>query len=501
MLFVRFVFIAVFLLKISPAAVCAQTAESEDPSSSAQSPQQSLDGMAMLAGEVTDTSALVQIRLTQNNTLVDRDVVGQIGVVEFALRAEDDPATVLTETARALPQRDFIARVRFGGLRPNTNYHCDARIGLNQSSLSEGPSLRFKTHPGPSQSQPVSFVVVTGTNYAKFHGDGQAKLANEGKRNGPKPYTGPDKHLGYPALQTIRKLKPDFFVGTGDNVYYDRPASKRAKRVSEMRQKWHEQFIQPRFRDLFATVPTFWMVDDHDYRIDDCDNSEDYLPLPKTAQQILLEQLPYALAGEWAAKTYRTHRVSKDLQIWMPENRFYRSPNKMPDGPAKSIWGDQQCEWLKQTLLASDATYKILISPTPMVGPDDLRKKDNHCNIGGFRHERDVFFKFLETNGLDQENFFIVCGDRHWQYHAVDSSGIEEFSCGALVDANSRLGVKPGDPSGTDPEGLIKQIYTQDKRSGGFLMIRSQPAGDDGVASLSFEFHDEQGVLLHRCMK
>ena len=316
-------------------------------------------------------------------------------------------------------------------------------------------------------------------NYAKFHGDRRIDRAQHLIENNtalPKPYSGPDKHLGYPALETILKFKPDFFVGTGDNVYYDTPDNPRAQLIPELRQKWHEQFIQPRFRDLFARVPTYWMVDDHDYRVDDGDNSGEFLPLPETGRRILLEQLPYAPADQPAAKTYRTHRVSRDLQIWFAENRFYRSPNAMPDGPHKSIWGSEQKRWLKETLVASDATFKILISPTPMIGPDDLRKTDNHCDVGGFQHERDEFFQFLKHNGLDQQNFFIVCGDRHWQYHAVDSTGLEEFSCGALVDANSRLGRLPGDPAGTDPQGLIKHLHTQTERSGGFLMIKSQPA-------------------------
>ncbi|MEZ6075412.1 MAG: alkaline phosphatase D family protein [Pirellulaceae bacterium] len=127
------------------------------------------------------------------------------------------------------------------------------------------------------------------------------------------------------------------------------------------------------------------------------------------------------------------------MQIWLPENRFYRSPNSAPDGPDKTIWGVEQKQWLMKTLVESDATFKLLISPTPMIGPDDLRKKDNHCDVGGFQHERDEFFQFLKANQLDRQNFFLVCGDRHWQYHALDSTGFEEFSCGALVDANARF--------------------------------------------------------------
>lgn len=457
-------------------------------------------GMGIMVGEVTDHSALVQVRLTATEKLVERDVPGAWGVVEFQLLSADSKTPVQTQVVRALPQRDFIARAHFADLKAGNVYTCKTRIGLTEQELRQGPEAEFKTNPGDEGAEQVRFVVVTGMNYAKFHGDDRIDREQHRIENNtelPAPYAGPDKPLGYPALATILRFHPNFFVGTGDNVYYDTPDSPRAETVPQMRQKWHEQFVQPRYRDLFAKVPTLWMVDDHDYRIDDGDNTGEFLPLPETGRRILLEQLPYAPASEPAAKTYRTLRVSKDLQIWLTENRFYRSPNSMPDGPGKSIWGEEQKQWLKHTLVASDAKYKILISPTPMIGPDDLRKTDNHCDIGGFRHERDEFFAFLKQNHLDQNNFFMVCGDRHWQYHALDSTGFEEFSCGALVDANSRLGRLPGDPAGTDPQGLIQHLHVQKERSGGFLMVNCQPARGETPARLSFEFYDELGKPLY----
>jgi alkaline phosphatase D len=205
------------------------------------------------------------------------------------------------------------------------------------------------------------------------------------------------------------------------------------------------------------------------------------------------------MAGSTASST--CSRTSRDLQIWLTENRLHRSPNKMPDGPGKSIWGAEQKEWLKRTLRESDATFKVLISPTPMIGPDDLRKTDNHTNVGGFRHERDEFFTWLKETGLDSRNFCILCGDRHWQYRSLHPSGIEEFSCGALVDENSRLGRKPGDPKSTDPDGEIRQPYCQDPASGGFLLVAVAPAGDDGPAQLAFTFCDEHGKTLYRNVK
>lgn len=464
-----------------------------------------LAGMGIMVGEVTPHQALVQVRLTKSDQLVDGDIDGVAGVVEFALTAANDSQSdAQTQVVAASANRDFIARAKFGDLSPGTAYICQARIGVDVDTLRPGPRATFKTLPGPQRDDAVQFVVVTGMNYGKFHGDNRIDRAIHLIQNNtdlPRPYDGPDKNLGYPALATILNLRPDFFVGTGDNVYYDTPKEPRAETVSELRQKWHEQFVQQRYVDLFAAVPTYWEIDDHDYRIDDGDNSGDYDPSPEVARRLMLEQLPYAAFDAAQAKTYRTHRVNRDLQIWLVENRIYRSANALPDGPEKSIWGVAQKAWLKKTLQESDATFKILISPNPMIGPDDRRKFDNHTNIGGFQYERDEFFDWLNETGIVKQNFYLVCGDRHWQYHSIDPKGVEEFSCGALVDANSRLGRKPGDPLSTDPDGRIHQVYAQTERSAGFLLVKTTPASGDGPPQLTFMFHDEHGEVLYQHVK
>jgi|GEM_PF-162353 arylsulfatase A-like enzyme/phosphodiesterase/alkaline phosphatase D-like protein len=465
-------------------------------------------GQGIMLGEVTPNGVVAQIRLTAADSLVSGDVPGAAGAVRFqiepAQRLHSKERPIRSRTLSTSSEGDFIARQVFTRLSPGMEYRVVSWIGPNKDELRDGPSATFRTLPGVEKSDSVKFVVVTGMNYAKFHGDERIDrkihLANNNTEL-PKPYAGPDKHLGYPALHAIRGLQPHFFVGTGDNVYYDTPKKPRAENVPQLRQKWHEQFVQPRYRDLFAAVPTYWMIDDHDYRIDDGDNTGDHLPSPETGRRMMLEQLPLAATDDKDAKTYRTHRVSRDLQIWFPENRMYRSPNAMEDGPKKSIWGKEQREWLQKTLGESDATFKLLISPNPMVGPDDARKFDNHTNFGGFRHERDSFFAWLDDVGISSEQFFMVCGDRHWQYRSVHSTGYEEFSCGALVDANSRPGRKPGDPKSTDPKGLIKQVYSQKKPSGGFLEIESRLTNDTKVQTLTFRFRDEHGVVLYQDTK
>lgn len=451
--------------------------------------------MGIMVGEVTETTALAQVRLTKADKLVKQDVPSAKGFVEFSLSeaSSEEGSAVQLKIIEAPAARDGIARATFLNLKPGMRYRCKTRIGASTLNFREGPTAEFTTLQGAATQKPVSFAVVTGMNYAKFYGEENTAESSA--------VADSNSSLGYPALASILKLRPDFFIGTGDNVYYDRPHKNRAKTVPQLRQKWHEQFVQPRFVDLFASVPTYWMIDDHDYRVDDCDNSGDYLPWPDVGRRMMLEQLPVAPTGDFDAKTYRTHRVNRDLQIWLPENRMYRSPNADPDWPPKSIWGAEQKAWLKRTLKQSDATFKLLVSPTPMVGPDDLRKQDNHTNIGGFQGERSEFFDWLQHEGIDKQNFYIVCGDRHWQYHSIHPSGIEEFSCGALIDANSRLGRKPGDSKSTDPDGEISQSYCQSEPSGGFLMIDVSPADGDLASQLKFVFYDELGEVLHRVSK
>ena len=445
-----------------------------------------------MAGEVTADSAILQSRLTAARIDDRGDVPGARGVARFEIADNSDfQDSRFTAWLEAVPESDFIVKAKIAELKPATQYFYRLEFGPDRQHLQRGPARRFRTLPPPGAVARHSFVVVTGMNYHYFH-------HGVGKRPA---YAGPDKHLGYPALAAILKLRPDFFVGTGDNVYYDAPPQTAAKTEAELRRKWHEQFVQPRYVDLFAHVPTYWEKDDHDCRYNDCDNTGERPPSVELGLRTFRQQVPVTDPRDPGAVTYRTHRAGQLLQIWLTENRDYRSPNRSPDGPEKTIWGGRQRQWLQQTLLESDAAFKILISPTPMIGPDDLSKRDNHCDIGGFRHERDEFFAWAKEHGLLGKGLYLVCGDRHWQYHSIDPSGFEEFSSGALVDANSRLGVKPGAPRGTDPEAKIQQPYTSREPSGGFLNIVIEPGEAGKTATARFDFYDENGTLLHTVQK
>jgi len=181
-------------------------------------------------------------------------------------------------------------------------------------------------------------------------------------------------------------------------------------------------------------------------------------PDDELGRRIFLAQVPIT------EKTYRTVGWGSALQIWLTEGRDFRSPNDMPDGPGKTMWGVEQRRWLKKTILESNALFKVLVSPTPLLGPDRANKKDNHANRLGFFTEGQNFLKWLDANNV--RNFYIACGDRHWKYHSVHKeTGYEEFCSGSLGDGSA---VK--NPDYSDPA-VERKFYLG---NGGFLLVRVQ---------------------------
>ena len=447
-----------------------------------------------MAGHMTATTAILQTRLTLTNQAFNHDYIGCPGWACFEYTDNRNRTkTQKTDWLEAKPGNDYIVKVKLEGLKPNATYYYRLLYGLDTETFRTGHWCEVKTLPGKDVSMELSFAVVTGMNYERFY-------YTPGKK-----YLGIDKYNGFPAAEQILLLQPDFFVGTGDNVYYDSPAMPIGEGIDEhsIRNYYHLQFSQPRLVELFSNVGTYWEKDDHDYRWNDCDTSDgERQPSHELGIRMFKEQLPVVDPNDKEEVTYKTYRVSRELQFWLVENRDYRSPNNMPDGPDKTIWGKKQKEWLKRTLKESDAAFKVLISPDPMIGPDDSYKTDNHVNRQGFRHEGQEFFQWLSDEGFGRNEFFIICGDRHWQYHAIDPTGYSEFATGAFVDANSRLGRNPGDPESTDPEAEILQPFTSPEASGGFLHVKVEPEGSSWESPrIIFEFYNEKGEVLYSTFK
>ena len=284
----------------------------------------------------------------------------------------------------------------------------------------------------------------------------------------------PDGHPIYPSMLA---LEPKFVTMTGDLVYYD-SNEPRAVTPALARLHWERMFSLPRLVAMMRNASSYWLKDDHDTLTNDSWPGMKAGELTfAEGQKIFRQQAPI---GE---QSYRTFRWGRDLQIWFTDGRDFRSPNKMPDGPDKTIWGAEQKAWFKRTVQESDATWKLLISPTPLVGPDRAEKNDNHSNAG-FAHEGDEIREWLKAHVPD--NFFVVCGDRHWQYHSVHpTAGTQEFSVGAASD--SHAGGTPGED----------KTYHRFHRVKGRLSVASNCVSRDSESLIAFQLRDVQGAVVY----
>jgi alkaline phosphatase D len=269
---------------------------------------------------------------------------------------------------------------------------------------------------------------------------------------------------------------PDFLVHTGDVEYYDKPGPF-ALTEELMRFKWDRIFALPYQRDFYRQVTTYFMKDDHDALTNDAFPGMTYgtVTWERGLEIFDKEQFPSN------SKPYKTIRWGKDLQIWLMEGRNYRSKNTDPDGPGKTIWGAEQKEWLFRTLKESDATFKLLITPDPILGPDRENKRDNYANKI-FKYEGDEIREYLKQF----DNLFICNGDRHWQYVTnIPGTTLWEFSCGAGSDSHAE-GWPPGD---VRPEHRFLRV------KGGFL--KGSVYRTDNKVILNFQHCDVDGNVLH----
>jgi len=351
------------------------------------------------------------------------------------------------------PDRDYTRQFELTDLKPGTEY--DIRVYGRNGPLpgKEVSRGRFVTAPEPNEPDRVVFTVSTGQAY----GD---RDSNEGY-----------KIYG----QMLAKVKPSFFVHTGDIIYYDRLA----KTIELARWHWHRMYSLPSNVNFHKNVASYFIKDDHDTLMNDCWPGMDSGYMGEfTFEQglgVFREQAPM---GE---RTWRTFRWGKDLQIWLVEGRDYRSPNTMEDGPEKTIWGAEQKAWFKKTVAESDATFRILISPTPVVGPDRENKHDNHSNAE-FSHEGNEIRQFLST----QERTYVICGDRHWQYVSVDpETGVREYSCGPASDKHA----------GGWSNDMKRPQHRYLNVVGGFLSVTVERI--DGRPTIIFLHYSTDGEVLH----
>jgi alkaline phosphatase D len=88
------------------------------------------------------------------------------------------------------------------------------------------------------------------------------------------------------------------------------------------------------------------------------------------SRQAMFEYNPLRFAPEDAERVYRQVPYGPSLDVFMLDERTYRgpnSPNRQSTLNAESAFlGPEQLAWLKRSLLASKATWKLIASDMPI---------------------------------------------------------------------------------------------------------------------------------------
>jgi alkaline phosphatase D len=284
------------------------------------------------------------------------------------------------------PDTDLTGKVRLTGLPAGERIHYRVRAAdLHDSSLVSAPvDGAFGTAPRTRRG--VGFL---------WSGD----LAGQGF--GINPDIG-----GYRIFQAMRAVEPDFFLCSGDHWYADNPIqatvtlpdgriyrnltspekSKVAETLAEYRGQHKYNLMDDNLRAFAAAVPQINQWDDHEVHnnwypgeiLDDPNYTERRTDvLSARARRAFFEYLPITQRAHSDGRIYRKVSYGPLLDVFVLDMRTYRNANG-PDDQTRDdqgILGARQADWLKRSLAASTATWKIVAADMPLslVIPDATR--------------------------------------------------------------------------------------------------------------------------------
>jgi alkaline phosphatase D len=284
----------------------------------------------------------------------------------------------------------------------------------------------------------------------------------------------------YQIFDAIAARRPDLMLWLGDNVYLQTPDF---LDPASMAARYRQNRGFAPLQKLLTATAHLAILDDHDYGPNDADGS--YV-LKGESQRLFQRYWPnpaYGLPG--VAGSFGWARLG-DVELFLLDNRYYRYPNRYPDGPEKSMFGATQFEWLKQALLASRARLKIVAG-----GSQFWNRASRFEGLHAFAHEQKRLADWLLDQRIDGVVF--LSGDRHFgELLKIERSGaypIYEYTSSPLTSSP----VTRIDAAERDNPDLVPGTL-HGRRQFGLIRVTG-PGGDRRVA---FEAYDSDGALLWR---
>jgi alkaline phosphatase D len=175
-----------------------------------------------------------------------------------------------------------------------------------------------------------------------------------------------------------------------------------------------------------------------------------------------------------------------DVDLFLLDDRWYRSANKLIDEPGKTMFGAQQLVWLRNALVYSHATLKLVANGTQLWNRANRFEGFNH-----YSYEQKAFADWLVAQRVDGVMF--ASGDRHFtELLRIERPGaypLYEFTSSPLT---SRPWEQPEAAERANPDVVPGTLVG--KRQFGLIRL----TGPAKARRIALESYDATGALLWR---
>jgi len=382
------------------------------------------------------------------------------GPIRVTWRAEGDGREQST-TLEALAEREHVVVARLSGLAPGGR----AAYRIEGDGNRREGTVRAQPHWREAKDAP-DITIAIGSCF--FLDDDDPRFATA--------LTGGE----YGIFDAIAAKRPDVMLWLGDNLYLRRPDYHDPQAMAARYKR--QRGFEPLARLLTATSHVaIW--DDHDYGPNDADGS-----FALKGETLRLFTLYWAnasfglpgLPGIFGAAPYG------DVDLVLLDNRFHRSHPRLPDGPAKGMFGAAQVAWLENALLGARGRVKLVAG-----GSQFWNGASRFEGLYQYPSEQKRLADFLLAARID--GLIFLSGDRHFgELLRIDRPGaypLYEFTSSPLT---SRAVAKPDAAERENPQLVPGTLFGRRQ----FGLIRVTGPGTDRRVAL--ESYDSAGTLLWR---
>ena len=291
-----------------------------------------------------------------------------------------------------------------------------------------------------------------------------------------KPYGG-DSSI----FLTMSKEKAAFMLWLGDNWY---------TREVDYADEWglwkrasHDR-ASPVLQPFLKSTSHLAIWDDHDYGPNDMGKQ---FILKETSRDVFKNYWLNPSHGIEGKGIYTIWSYG-DVDVFMMDDRWWRSADNIADSlngqlnKEKRMWGQDQLDWLKQSLLSSRATFKIIANGSQILNP--VSPYDKLADFPYEYNELMDFLKMQKVNGV-----FFLTGDRHHsEIIKVDRAGtypLYDITVSPLTSGTHVFG-------GPEKSNPYRVLGIDQKQNFGKVSV----SGERGKRNLKIDFIGVNGEIL-----